>query len=50
MESLMTDFIQFPGAITKFLFCEGDWALDYMYIQFRDFTKISSFFKSFDNS
>ena len=49
MESLIADLIQFFSAIVKFLFL-GDWAVDYVCTQFRDFTKISSFSKSLDNS
>ena len=50
MESLIADFIQFLALSPNFYFCKGDWALDYVCTQFRDFTKISSFFKSFGNS
>ena len=47
MESLIDDFIQFSCAIAKgdFYFCKRDWAIDDVCTQFRDFTKISSFFK-----
>ena len=50
MESLIADCIQFSGAITKFCFCKGDWALNYAYTSFRDFTKLSSIFKLFESS
>ena len=49
MESLVTDFIKFSSIIVKFLF-PWDYALDNVCTLFRDFTKISSCFKSFDNS
>ena len=46
MESLIADFI---ALAPSFYFCKRDWPLDYVCTQFRDFTKISPFFKSFDN-
>ena len=50
MESLIADFIQFCSLSPNFYFCKGDWALDYVRTQFRNFTEVSSFFKLFDNS
>ena len=48
---LIADFIQFCSVMAKFLFLQKwYWALDYVCTQFRDFTKILSFFKLFDNS
>ena len=34
MENLIANFIQFSSAITKFLFCIGDWILDYVCLNF----------------
>ena len=51
IESLIADFLQFSSAIiSNFYFCKVDWALDYVCSQFRDFAKIFSFSKYFDNS
>ena len=50
MESLIADFILFFSAITNFYFCKEDWALDYVYTQYRDFTNISSFSRLLDNT
>ena len=50
MESLIANFIQFCTANAKFLFLQGRLGARLCVTQFRDFTKISSFFKSFDNS
>ena len=50
MKRSVPDFIQFSGAIANFYFFKGDWVVDYVCTQFRDFTKISLFFKSFYNS
>ena len=46
----MLILFNFWGLLPNICFCKGDWALDYVRTQFRDFTKIYSFFKSFDNS
>ena len=50
MERLIADFIQFLALLPIFYFCKGDWVLEYVRAQLRDFTKISSFLKSFYNS
>ena len=47
MESLIANFLVL---LPNFYFSKGDWGLDYVCTQFRDFTKISSFSRSFDNS
>ena len=48
--SSFTESLIFLALSPNFYFCKGDWALDYVRTQFRDFSKISSFFKLFDNS
>ena len=50
MESLIANFIQFLSAIANFLFLQGRLGTKLLCTQFRDFTKIFSFSKSFDNS
>ena len=50
MESFTVNVIQLPRLLPNFYLCKGDQALDYVCIQFSDFTKIFSFSKSFDNS
>ena len=51
IESLTANFIQFSSAIAKFLFLQGRLGTRLcVYSQFRDFTKIFLFSKSFDNS
>ena len=50
LEVLIGNFIHFSSAIAKFYFFHEDWALDYVCTQFRDFTKIFSFSKSFEVS
>ena len=45
MGNLIADFTEFSRAVAKLLFLQGDWALDYVCTQFRDFTKIFFFFK-----
>ena len=50
MESLIADLSDFLSLLPDFYFCRGDWALEYVSTQFRDFNKISSFARSFDNS
>ena len=47
MESLIANFL---ALLPNFYFSKGDWGPDYVCTQFRDFTKISSFSRSFDNS
>ena len=47
MESLIANFL---ALLPNFYFSKGDLGLDYVCTQFRDFTKISSFSRSFDNS
>ena len=49
MESLIANSIldNFPALLPNFDFCKGDWVLDYVCTQFRDFTKTFSFSKSF---
>ena len=50
ISSFMLILFNFLALSPNFCFCKGDWVLDYVFTQFRDFTKISSFFKSFENS
>ena len=50
IESLIADFILFFSAIANFYFCKEDWALVYVYTQYRDFTNISSFSRLLDNT
>ena len=50
MESLIVNFIQFFSAMAKSLFLQRRLALVYVCSQFRDFTKIFSFSKSFGHS
>ena len=40
----------FLALLPNFYFGKGDWALDYACTLFRDFTKISSFSRLFNNS
>ena len=49
MESLTANFVQFCSAVAKFLILQGRLG-NRLCAQFRDFTKIFSFSKSFDNS
>ena len=50
MEILTANFVQFPSAIAKFLFLQRRLGTRLCCTQFRDFTKVFSFSKSFDNS
>ena len=50
MERLTANLSQFSSAIAKNVFFNGDWTLNYVCTQFRDFTKLFSFSKPFDNS
>ena len=50
MESLIADFIRFLALLPDFYLCKGDWSLDYVCSQLRNFTKIFSFSRLFDNS
>ena len=50
MESLIADFIHFLALLSNLYFYQGNWGLDYVCTQFRNFTNVSLFFKSFSNS